>query len=369
MDIPASREGKPPLQVICHLSPDQDLYGASGILTGLCELSAAGRLRMTLAPRAEGLSRLPGGGFCPLTLRSSETNAISRLVLDLSDHSDLFSGELLEWCDLYLKRSYYRRDVAKLRPAGGEKVRPFGLNYACRSRGLTVRALGAAARALWGAGSANGERKKPLAVRLRGIYQFWTTPLRPSFEHPPDARKRPMVVYQTRMWDPVHAGPDAEDLNRQRAELVRALRQTFRDRFAGGVVPTAFARAHFGDIVTTFPARFSSYIAFSREILIGVNTRGLYQSAPFKLPEYLASAKCVVGDSIRNELPQPLEPGVHYLQFGSVDECLTHCERLLSDADLANGLSRRAWEYYTRHVRPAEHPAFCLRQAWPAAFE
>jgi len=177
------------------------------------------------------------------------------------------------------------------------------------------------------------------------------------------------VVYQTRMWDPAQAGPDAEEINRQRAELVRALRRTLRDRFAGGVVPTAFARAHFGDVVTTFPVRFSNYIAFSKEILIGVNTRGLYQSAPFKLPEYLASAKSIVGDPIRNEAPHPLEPGVHYLQFRSVDECLAHCERLLSDTDLASGLSRRAWEYYTRHVRPSEHAAFCLRQAFPAALE
>jgi hypothetical protein len=324
---------------------------------------------MTVTPRVEGLSRLPGGGFCPFTLRSPETDGISRLVLDLSDHSDLFSGELLEWCDLYLKRSYYRPDIAKLAPASRGKVRPFGLNYACRSRDMTVRTLGVAARALLGAGSANRGRRELLATRLRAIYQFWCTPPCRSFEHSPDAGKRPLVVYQTRMWDPAQAGPDAEELNRQRAELVRALRKTLGDRFVGGVIPTPFARAQFGDIVTRSPVRFSNYIAFSKEILIGVNTRGLYQSAPFKLPEYLASAKCVVSDSIRNELPQPLKPGSHYLQFGSVDECLAHCERLLSDADLANGLSRQAWAYYTRHVRPSEHAASCLRQACPAAFE
>ena len=62
-----------------------------------------------------------------------------------------------------------------------------------------------------------------------------------------------------------------------------------------------------------------------------------------------------------------MEPGLHYLRFSSVDECLTHCERLLSDSDLASGLSRQAWEYYTHHVRPSEHAAFCLRQAFPAA--
>ena len=367
MEIPDFRVGRPLLQVIFHISPDQDLYHASHILTGLCDLSSAGRLKVTFAPRADGLSRLPGGVLCPFTLRSLETDAISRLVIDLSDHSDWLSGELLEWCDLYLKRSYYPPDIARLAPAGREKVGPFGLNYACRSREMTVKALGAVARALWGAGSANRGRKDLLVERLRGIYQFWCAPPWRSFEHSSGARKRAIVVYQTRLWDPAEAGSDAEELNRQRAELVRALRKALRDRFIGGVVPTAFARAHFGDVVTASPTRFSNYIAFSKAIQIGVNTRGLYQSTPFKLPEYLASAKCIVSDPIRNELPQPLEPDLHYLEFRSADECLAHCERLLSNPDLASALSRQAWEYYGRYVLPSEHAAFCLRQACLAA--
>ncbi len=96
------------------------------------------------------------------------------------------------------------------------------------------------------------------------------------------------------------------------------------------MTPTAFARRHYADVLLTEAYRRKDFIRMVKRHLIGVYTRGLHHSLAFKLPEYLAASMCVVSDPLRNELPQPLTAGRHYLEFRGHDECVAQCDRLLS---------------------------------------
>ncbi len=291
------------------------------------------------------------------------------MAIDLYDRSDVLSIELLQRCDVYLKRSYYPADVERLPKALQPKVVPFGLNYACRTAKsavwtlarlgptYTVRLL----RALCRGRVALGEEA--------GIYlKYLATPNAVDFERCPHVELERSVLFQTRVWEPGSAAENVEPLNETRVALVRALRKEFGRRFVGGIVPTVYAMRHYPDVITRNPCRRDRYLAFSGRSLIGVCSRGLDHSLPFKLPEYLAASKCIVSEALRNTLPVPLVAGSHYLQFSTVDECVSQCAELLRRPELAKELRSASWEYYRKEVAPDAHMANCIDRAisWTA---
>jgi hypothetical protein len=164
----------------------------------------------------------------------------------------------------------------------------------------------------------------------------------------------PAVVFQTRVWEPHEtAAGECEEINAGRVALIQALRSAFGDRFRGGLVPTALARARYPAEISPHRARRSRYIAMSKRNLIGVYSRGLHQSTAFKLPEYLAASQCIVAETPRNESPVPLVAGRHFLGFRNPDECVAACRRLLVDDKLASEMRSANHEYYRSQVEPS----------------
>jgi hypothetical protein len=172
------------------------------------------------------------------------------------------------------------------------------------------------------------------------------------------------VVFQTRVWEPHDTTDDADQVNQERVDLVRALRDALGERFVGGLVPTPFAAKNFPDAVTPHDASRAGYVQMSKRSLVGVYSRGLHHSLAFKLAEYLAASKCVVSTPFRNELPAPLVEGTNYLEFDGIEQCVAQCRRLLADADLAAEMRRRNREYFLREVEPASHMRRCLDRAF-----
>jgi hypothetical protein len=56
-----------------------------------------------------------------------------------------------------------------------------------------------------------------------------------------------------------------------------------------------------------------------------------------------------------SRFPQPLKPGINYLPFDTVDECVERCAQLLDNPEQAQEMRRRNWEYYTNEIAPARH--------------
>ena len=110
--------------VVCTLGSDADLFHVAKTVTGLCRLEAQGRVNLTLRHSS-------AIGQHAIVLEWDGTTA----GIDLSDHSDRMMPKLSN-CDLYFKRCVRPED---LKPGG--RIRPFGLNYACRSTRATLRLL------------------------------------------------------------------------------------------------------------------------------------------------------------------------------------------------------------------------------------
>lgn len=358
-------------EILCYLSHEQDLYHASHLYTGLCGLMEQGRVRVKfVVPRgAEKVYASDSLTVC-LKVRSSVDGKDYLLAIDLRDQSDALALPLLELCDVYLKRSYYEPDLSDVPDPLRRKIIPFGLNYGCRSALSTSRVFSALIPSL--AASLLRSPKKILGQlnpRRSILYQYMTTALEADFEQRPEAEVETAVLFQTRVYEPDEIYPDnPSEVNEGRVRLVRALRDAFGEKFRGGLVPTGYAREHYPDAVSEQPTRQSQYIAWGKQSLVGVYTRGLFHSLAFKLPEYLAAAKCIVSEPLRNKLPQPLVAGEHYLEFRTPEECVERCAHVLEDETLASGLRQRAWNYYQTEVKPAAHLDGVLSRALPASW-
>jgi hypothetical protein len=69
--------------------------------------------------------------------------------------------------------------------------------------------------------------------------------------------------------------------------------------------------------------------------------------------EYLAAAKCIVGEAVVNEMPVPLVDGVNYLCFSTPEEAVVACQRLLNDPELARRMRQANYEFYQQESKPS----------------
>jgi hypothetical protein len=211
-------------------------------------------------------------GQYAIVLESDGTTA----GIDLSDHGDRMMPELSH-CDLYFKRCVREAD---LKPGG--RIRPFGLNYSCRSTRATLRLL-----SLFG----------PIdAIRRRGAWKkFLCIPLFTEFERKPVQAASHTILFQARLWDPAEC-PGDENVNEDRVRLLLALRSEFKERLAGGLAPTPYAKQHYPELLTAHPSRQSRYVRWAREHLISIGFRGLFGSLGFKIAEAFAASQCLVSE-------------------------------------------------------------------------
>jgi hypothetical protein len=316
------------------------------VFEGLWRLKRQGRIRLRF-------ETLESSNVYPrvLTLTAVRGNVRRNIAVDLSDQRDLVHLPDLNWADAYFKRSYDLLALAWLGRQRSRAIRPFGLN----SPAISFAAAGAIMRARIGAAWTG-------AGLARDFRRLLALPDLTDFEAPPDAPTEPLVLLQTAVWD--SEAPDTDEVNEQRVLVIRALRERLGGRFIGGLLPTALARANHPELITDLPVRMRRYPRVVRRALIGVNVRGLHNSVGFKLGEYLAASRCIVGDPPSATLPTPLQPGRHYLAAVSTDELLQACELLLSEPARAAEMRAANWHYYLAQVEPGAQMLRVLEQSF-----
>jgi hypothetical protein len=347
-------------RLVLHINSTHGLlYHGAKILSGLDALRRRGVVRLHVQVEEESPGRV-----LMVDAIDVESGIERRLGFELSDHSTFLCETGLDECDVYFKRNLYAPHITALRPEERAKIVPFGLNYGCANRGSRAWVL-----AHWGWGVAKTLRRSPRAGASR--MRAWLNELKvyaalraPSaFEQAPDVAVTAAVLFQTRVWPPEESSEHLDRINEERVALIRELRKALGSRFRGGIVPTPFARRRYPDVLLPEGYRHGNYIQVMQRYLVGITTRGLHDSIAFKLPEYLASSLCIVSEPVRNELPQPLVAGQHYLAFRSADECIGQCERLLSHPAEAQEMRRDNCNYYHRWVAPPEHLLDCFSRA------
>lgn len=326
-----------------YASPRHDVVHTSKVFAGFDALARKGAAKVAFRRPVGDEAWLAGDPI--VVCFDLDGPSLVRVALDLRDGEGT-SYPIIERVDWYLKRAWYRPEVAKLPEARRARVLPFGLNFGMRTRGSTVRFLRAVGPAMIAEG-------RPGLARLR---QLLAVPGPRNFEQGPEAPVEPVVAFQTRLWTKDEIVPEeVEPLNAERVAMVRALKAAFGDRFVGGLVPTAFAREHYPEDLTPHSSKYAEYLAIKKRCLVSVYTRGVEHSLAFKLGETFAASQCLVSVPLRYETPAPIEAGRHYLPFSSPDECVAACRELLADPARAAAMRRANHEYYLREIEPAAH--------------
>ena len=282
------------------------------------------------------------------------------LVYDEYDGPNFIEPALAE-CHLYFKRSYEPARVAA--HASSQKIVPLGLNYLVYAAGdFWIR------RALWSL-----PRQPPFRPALRQ----WLRSSGPlsrifnvdngrsdsrveNFEGTPGVNQNPRVQLFTRAWDPAHVSDNPAQvearhaMNHMRAGCIRKLRLAFGDDFSGGFVPGQYARERFPDCLAPDArlTRKRAFIHLVHQTDICVTSLGLQDSNGFRLAEYVAAARAIVGERMRHSLPGDFEAGKNYLDFTTPDECVAAAQALFEDPARRYAMMQRNQDYYRAYIRP-----------------
>jgi hypothetical protein len=265
------------MKISCLVAPDVDLYFVGRVLAGVFEQPDAS-VRVRIVP------------WIKKTSVGLEVNH-TRFGIELSDHQTYLDMGLYEWCDIYAKRSLNLEHLPRL-----SKAVPFAPHCAGNSKESISRVLAALAYA----------SPRSFSLRWRSIYKYLAAPHWKDFELSPAEAISDTILFQTRLWNPVETPGDAV-VNEERINLLLALKGQFGDRFVGGIVPNAYAKDNYPELISPHPARQSDYIRWAKSSAIGIYSRGLFGSVAFKMAEFLASSKCIISEPIDNALPGPTE--------------------------------------------------------------
>lgn len=341
------------LHVSAYVDGRHDLTHPSYLYAGLGMLAHAREIEVEFKWLSKSkLPRLgPGNVFSQVQV--SDGQRTRWLLFDFKDQNDVFCEELLPEVDVYFKRSYLASEVEKRR---AKKVLRLGMPFACRYPGELSAVI---AETLM-----SPRPRESLKSRFLRLKQYMGIDYARTFSFCPPAKKLQRVIFQTRLWEKHEiADDDLDAVNLPRVSLLRRLRKELGDRFLGGLIPSERARRDFPDLVREDGVRRHEYLAIMRPSAVGISSRGLFHSTPWKLSEYLSTGMAVVSQPLTNDPLEPLVEGRELLFFRSEDECLSHCVRLLEDRDQAARLQTAARAYYERAVEPMAVVRRLLRQA------
>jgi hypothetical protein len=350
--------------VIIYLSWRHSLYTMSKVLAGLMRAEGI-RYRFARAQEMVDPSFSADPHALLVGVFEPSTGRRALACIELWDANNYFARAALDRCDVYFKRSFHPARVSELPSHLRDKVVPFGLNYCCcdaRTKGTLVchrgmRLLPASLRSPLEVVSWAKEDVNPFK-------QFLLSPAPDAFEIMPDKPAEPVILLQTRLWEP--GGTDAahlERINEERVALVRLLRKEFQDRFIGGLVPTDHAKRAYPELVTSLSTRRSNYASLIGRCLVCIYVRGVHDSIAFKLAEYFAASRCIIAEPLVNEVPAPLVEGVNFLGFSTPEGCLAACLNILEDTVLQRRMRHANHAYYSQHVEPRAHMVNLLVRA------
>jgi hypothetical protein len=339
------------LVVTWHINSRQHLFYPSKILDGLSALRSKGELSLRFTPDAN-CPEIPSS-LVVLTMHRGDKGSERKVIVDLSDTSEFYSLVALDYADIYFKCNLMPGPLELLPSYLRKRVRPFGLNFACVDAESWTDWL--AASVVRARSAARSDFRAAIGGFINDLHMFVSIPSHRVFIANPKEHKRPIALFQTRVWPPEKSSDDLEQLNDERIELVTALRGALREWFVGGIVDSEFARVRCSNAVVTESVHRRAYSALTRSALVGVYSRGIHGSLAFKFSEYLAAGCCMVVEPFEHILDIPLQSGIHYLPYYSTDSCVTACKTLLGDKPLAAEMSRRNADYFLRYLLPERH--------------
>lgn len=294
-----------------------------------------------------------------------------RIAFDMGDRSMLnhaMGVRYLQEVDMYFERSHEPKLKNALPFDVQWKVRPFGFNYYTTYPGNPVDNS-----------PHTVTQKLKNAARIISGYRRCTYV--DAFEKKADYKSSDLkIIFAARLWDPSeivldknlprdildyrkHMIEERNIINRDRIEIIRALKKEYPNAFSGGIQESTYALKQCPDIILPLAlTRKKVYINNMQNADICVGSTGLHRSIGWKTGEYIASSRAIVAERLQYHVPGDFEEGTNYIPFDNAQACIDAVHRLYNDPDAVYRMKKANELYYSQYLRPEKQITNALKQ-------
>lgn len=161
-----------------------------------------------------------------------------------------------------------------------------------------------------------------------------------------------------------------KQINRERIQTVRILRETFGDRFVGGLSDNKTSRTEAPDLITN-DAKVTTregYLETLGQNYVHILSRGVHGCIGARYGETFAKARALITDPFVYEPVGNLVKGENYLAYNSPQEVAECAGKLLGNIELIHKMEEKNRRYYSEYVRPDVRILNTLKTALPEYF-
>ncbi|NCJ10694.1 hypothetical protein GW643_09865 [Serratia marcescens] len=259
-----------------------------------------------------------------------------KFVYDAEDGDHIergfFSQDDYHWCDHYFKRSL-SQSLANRYP----KCAPLGLNYCLRpTRGWLDE----------------------MSCKLRRLLGKEDV-LHSDFDIEPVAARDPKILFITGLWDPkefndADVREEVEKINLTRLSVLKLLKHEFSHCATFGVNgDREFTRKIASEfILPNAKTNRLKFIETMKEHDICLTSTGLHDSTGWRFGEYVATARAIISEPLRYQLPGGFTKGNHYLEFTDDDSLFNAINLMLQNDSARQQMMSANRDYYQCWLRP-----------------
>jgi hypothetical protein len=319
------------------ISPDASQH-LSQVITGFMMLKKQNLIDLTVSLSNDSLT----------SMVEVLVNGKVRLAYDMSDgyHFDLERVQkFFKRIDHIFKRSYNANNHSSYEFA--QKVHPLGLNYHVTTKDNIMdktKSNNVIGKVKWYMKEKSGKNYHQQFY----VKKFEDVPRKDNLE--------PKILFSARTWGPSDSPELNEEetieMNEMRATCIRKLRNRFGENFVGGFPPRKEAVELYSDcLLDSSVTNRDKFLKIMKQSDICISTIGLHKSNGWKLGEYVASSKAIIGEKFYYDVPN-FNKGVNYLEFITPEECVEQVEKLVNDKERLFQMKEDNFHFYNNYLRP-----------------
>ena len=158
------------------------------------------------------------------------------------------------------------------------------------------------------------------------------------------------VFFCSTLWYDHPDNQNDKGVNLRRAVFMRTCKSIPNVKFEGGfVADSTSSKEKFADLLTD-GVSMNEWIRKTKLSAVVFNTPAFWNCHGWKLGEYLALGKCIISTPLSNDLPAPLEHGVHIHYVEPNEESIKEAvEYILSHKEYRKTLERNAKAYWDKY--------------------
>lgn len=162
-----------------------------------------------------------------------------------------------------------------------------------------------------------------------------------------------------------------KQINSDRIETMRLLRDAFGDRFVGGLSDNKASRNEAPDLITSDPriTTREGYLNSLKNNYIHILSKGVHGCVGARYGETFAAGRALITDPFVYEPAGNLKEGENYLSYTSPDEVVRCAAKLIEDIDTVHRMEDNNFLYYNNYVRPDVRLLNTLKIAFPESFK